>query len=129
MKRLYASIGMSLIAGLVGGAMSRAFFLGDSAVLAQGPRNEDAKVIRAERIELVNNRGVPLAVLEVGYSPAIPAGSPMLTMKSEDVLQNQERKVVISTGTSSMSVGDTDSLIFGAGMIMVRNTRGTAILP
>src|SRR6516162_2691562 len=96
MQRTYTAIGTYLIAGILGGAISRMLPTAVPVALAQSPKKEDAKVIRAERIELINNRGTPLAVLEVTYSPNIPGGSPKLTMTDRDILQDQPRKVVIS---------------------------------
>jgi hypothetical protein len=123
-QQKFTTLGTYLIAGLLGGAISRMLPTAVPVALAQSQKKEDAKVIRAERIELVNNRGTPLAVFDVRYSSLTPAGSPMLTLTDREVLQNHDRKVVISTGTSSMKEGDTESLIFGAGMIMVGNRWG-----
>jgi len=125
MSRLHTLTGMSLVAGLVGGMISRLLFVAPPVALAQTQRREEPSVIRAERIELVNNRGTPLAVFEVSYSAAVPEGSPMLTLTDKDVLRNQERKVRIGTATSSFTVGDKDSLFLAAGMVMVRNAGGT----
>jgi hypothetical protein len=59
---------------------------------------EPAKVIRAERVELINKQGKALAVLEVEYSEAAPAGAPRLTFTDTGEMFRQGRKLVLGPG-------------------------------
>lgn len=98
--------------------------------LEQSQKKEDAKVICAERIELVNNRGAALAVFDVVHSGLSPAGAPVLTMTSTAVpvpalnSGRRELKSVISTGSFSMRAGEQDSVSVAAGAVTIRNAEG-----
>ena len=127
MQRTYTAIGTYLIAGILGGAISRMLPTAVPVALAQSPKKEDAKVIRAERIELINNRGTPLAVLEVTYSPNIPGGSPKLTMTDRDILQDQPRKVVISPFPYPMD-RNSESSVLSSGILRVSDPWGGVVL-
>jgi hypothetical protein len=100
--------------GYVGGIVSRVF-IPEAIVLAQG-QPPSAKLVRAERIELVNKEGNALAVLEIGYSNALPAAAAMLTFNDTDELLHQERKLILTTTQLNMHVGDESTILApGAG--------------
>jgi hypothetical protein len=113
----------SFLAGLLGGTVPRLFTT--QSAFAQNPdevlqKYKDiavpaTKVLRAERIELVNNKGKVLAVLEASYSQALPAGAAKLTFTDRDELMGQDRKVVRTTAGFSMSMGKDDYLRMGPG--------------
>src|SRR3989442_131522 len=138
MSGRYTTILVSFFAGLLGGIVPR-LFIAERVAFAQNPQDAlqkykaiptpATKVIRAERIELVNNRGKALAVLEVGYGKALPAGSPMLTFTDRDELFQKDRKVVLTTAQFSMYNGQEESstLAPGAGLTFRDATGGGGI--
>jgi len=81
-------------------------------------------VIRAERIELVNNNGKALAVLDVGYSEAFPAGAAKLAFTDRDEVFHQDRKIVLTTAQFSMSSGKEWSTITPGGGFSFQHTSG-----
>ena len=86
-------------------------------------------MIRAERIELVNNHGKALAVFDVSYSEALPAGAPQLTLTDRDEVFHADRKVVLTTARLSMNSGQDEwsRLSPGAGLTFHDATGGGGI--
>ncbi|HWH58210.1 MAG TPA: hypothetical protein VN682_11300, partial [Terriglobales bacterium] len=127
-----------LLAGILGGTVPRLFFA-ESVAFAQNPQDvlqkykevptPATKVIRAERIELVNNHGKAVAVFEVSYSEALPAGSPKLTFTDRDEVFHVDRKVVLTTARLSMNSGQDEwsYLSPGAGLTFHDSTGGGGI--
>jgi len=75
-------------------------------------------VVRAERIELINREGKALAVLEVEYSEALPAGVPRLTFADSGELVQHGRKFVVGPGeglTLREAVRVRGGWVFGEG--------------
>ena len=136
MKGKYTTVLVSLFGGLLGGALPRVFITAEPTVLAQDLQKDlgkyreiptqAARVLRAERIELINKQGKPLAVLEVRYSEAQPAGSPLLTFIDKDEVSHEERKVSLTTARLYMSSGDQKwaSLSPGGGVMFKDVTGG-----
>lgn len=137
------SILISLLAGLLGGAIGRSVF-SQPVAFAQNSQNVQeienlkeelnrykttpkptTKVVRAERIELINNHGKPLAVFEVEYSDALPAGTPILTLSDRDEFAHRDRKAVLNLSNLSLSNGTDESVIVGPELgLMLRDPRG-----
>jgi hypothetical protein len=69
---------LAVIGGLVGGTVSNRLFDG-LPVFAQATESF-LKVLKVERLELVNKQGKALAVFDIQYAPALPDGSPALSL-------------------------------------------------
>jgi hypothetical protein len=118
---------VSFCTGLLGG-MVPGIFSTDRVTFAQSPQDvlqkykeipiPATKVIRAERIELVNNRGKALVVFAVRYSEAQPAGAPMMTFTDRDEVFHKDRKVVLTNSQFSMDNGQEEwsRLVPGGGL-------------
>jgi hypothetical protein len=88
----WTAIGLPLVAGLVGGALSSWLF-GAAPVFAQKLQTPSVpKVIRAERVELLDKRGVVRAVLEV-----LADGSPQLRLGPELAASDATQQVIAMT--------------------------------
>ena len=115
---------VAFAAGLIGGAIPRVLFP-EHVALAQNPQEvlqkykeiptPATKVLRAERIELVNNRGKALAIFDVGYSEALPAGSPELTFTARDEAFHKDERVVLTPTQFSMYGGRDEWTRVGPG--------------
>jgi len=117
MRGKLTSIVVSLVGGPIGGAMSRGLIVPGPVAFAQG-QTQGAKVVRAERIELINKQGRPLAVWEVGCNDALPAGFSLLTLDDKDEKLHQERKLVLTTTVLDMKVGDDSAIMAPGGRFM-----------
>lgn len=106
---------MSLVGGLVGGAISRGLFP-ETTAFAQS-QSQVAKLVRAERIELVNRQGKALAVWEVGYSNAFPSGFATLTITDRDELFHRENQLTLTTARLLWNAGDDTSILSPTGFI------------
>ena len=138
MNGRYTSILVAFVAGIIGGTVPR-LFLEQRVAFAQSPQDvlqkykeipsPATKVIRAERIELVNNHGKALAVFDVSYSQALPAGSPMLTFTDRDEVFHKDRKVTLTTAQFSIYNGQDEWTTVGpgAGLIFHDSTGGGGI--
>jgi hypothetical protein len=121
---------LALVGGLVGGAISNRLFEG-LPVFAQASANY-SKVLKAERLELVNKQGKAVAVFDVQYGPAFPGrsgfpyGSPVLTLNDE--FDGQARKVSISTARILMSYGKESSVLSPEGGLMLNSQKGVVQL-
>jgi hypothetical protein len=73
------------------------------------------RVIRAGRIELVNDHGKAVAVLDVEYSKELPAGSPNLIFTDRDEILHKERKVVLTPDKLRLDTEQGESTIIEAG--------------
>src|SRR5215469_12515180 len=96
---------ISLLAGLIGGTVPRIFIT--------NPRV--TRVIRAERIELVNERGKAVAIFDVEYSKEFPAGSPNLTFTDRNEILHQDRKAVLSPERLRLDNDQGESTMLEAG--------------
>lgn len=113
----------SLVGGLVGGAISRGV-IPEASVFAQS-QNQAAKIVRAERIELVNKQGKALAVLEVGYANALPAGAPVLTFTDRDELLHQENKLTLTTARLQWNSGDDSATLSPTGFTFHNSSKSS----
>jgi hypothetical protein len=99
---------LALVGGLVGGAISNRRFEG-LPVFAQATKASYSRVLKAERLELVNQQGKAVAVFDIRYGSAFPGhsgfpdGSPVLTLNDE--FDGQAREVSMSTARILMSYG------------------------
>jgi hypothetical protein len=117
MNGRHSMVLVAFLAGLLGGTAPRVF-LTERVAFAQNPQDTLQKykeiptpatnVIRAERIELVNNRGKALAVFDVTYSEALPAGSARLTFTSRDEVSRRDRKAILMDTQLALYDGQDD---------------------
>ena len=130
----YTTILIAFVAGIIGGTLPRLFFA-ERVAFAQNPQDvlqrykeiptPATKVIRAERIEMVNNHGKAVAVFDVSYSEALPAGSPKLTLMDRDEVFHKDRKVVLTTAQFNISNGQDEwTTIVPAGGLTFHDSTG-----
>jgi hypothetical protein len=118
---------VAFLAGILGGTLPWLFFA-EQVAFAQKP-TPATKVIRAERIELVNNHGKAVAVFDVSYSEASPAGQPTLTFMDRDEASHKDRKVVLTTTQFRIQNGEDEwsYLEPGSGLTFKTAAGGGAI--
>jgi hypothetical protein len=103
---------LGLLAGVLGSLLVNAF-TGQSA----NAQAQASKVIKAERIELVNKQGIPMATLSVIYSAIQPEGFPLLTF--EDIFQGLKRTSRLSAMDLHFFSGERSLVLEPAtGMLM-----------
>lgn len=63
----------------------------------------------------MNKQGKALAVLEVGYPGALPAGAAMLTITDKDELLHRENKLTLTTARLLWNAGDDSATLSPTG--------------